>query len=452
MTNVLKKNYGKILLKVILTLIFVFSFLRLVSFTIEFSEKSLQMDFTAYYFAGKSLNNDLSPYENHVLSRWDLWDGVNMFKHSRFLYPPLIANLFQPLAALPYIKAKYIWNFFNLFCYLICFILLIRIFRFNKNFIKILIAGILTFNFFPFITLLERGQIDCITFLLLLTGLMLLVKDKKYYFISGFLMGITSLFKLYSLLLLPFLLIRKKYVVVYGYITGILSIIILTLLISGLDTSYNYLTKEAVRISEHGSSGTNDMNIPAEIIQKFHLISPYSMAIIDGRIYLSESISFNSKASFIRTLEVLQTNTPFDLSNTIYSIIVFTFFFILMIVFSKKYNIKGYDFVYWQVILIIILLSSPYTWVMNLVWLIPVAFIMINSFSDLITRKKSLILVTLIVGYLLLSLPDNLLLTEHVPFIKEFFSARYVMSQFLILFSLVIYSKDTETKNDTAIS
>ena len=274
------------------------------------------MDFAAYYFAGKSLNNGLSPYENHVLTRWDLWDGVNMFKHSRFLYPPLIANLFQPLATLPYIKAKYIWNFFNLFCYLICFVLLIRIFRFNKDSIKILIAGILTFNFFPFITLLERGQIDCITFLLLLTGLILLIKSKKYHFISGFLMGITSLFKLYSLLLLPFLIIRKKFVVVYGYISGILLIIILTLLISGLDTSYNYLTKEAVRISEYGSSGTNEMAVPVEIIQTFHLISPYSMAIIDGRIYLTESISFNSKASFIRTLEVLQSKTPFNFSNS----------------------------------------------------------------------------------------------------------------------------------------
>jgi len=283
-------------------------------------------------------------------------------------------------------------------------------------------------------------------------GLILLIKGNKYHFASGFLMGITSLFKLYSLLLLPFLLIRKKFVVVYGYISGILLIIILTLLISGFDTSYNYLTKEAVRISQHGSSGTNEMAIPVEIIKTFHLISPYSMAIIDGRIYLTESISFNSKASFIRTIEVLQSKTPIDLSNTTYSIIVFAFFFILMIVFSKKYKIKNNDFVYWQIILIIILLSSPYTWVMNLVWLTPVAFIIINSLPDLLRRKKALILVTLIVGYLLLSLPDNLLLTKDVPLLREFFSARYVMSQFLILFSLVLYLKDINLKNDTAIT
>ncbi len=448
----MKKNYGKIFLNVILTIIFLVSFLRLISYTIEFSEESLQMDFSAYYFAGKSINNNLSPYENHVLTKWDLWDGVNMFKHSRFLYPPLVANLFQPLAELPYIKAKYIWNFFNLFCYLICFVLLLRFFHFDKDFLKIIIAGILMFNFFPFIALLERGQIDGITFLFLLMGLMLLVKHNKYHFISGFFLGVTSLFKLYSLLLLPFLLIRKKFVVVYGYISGILLIIILTLLISSFDASYNYLTKETVRISQYGSSGSNEMAIPVEIIQTFHLISPYSMAIIDGRIYLTESISFNSKASFIRAIEVLQSKTPLNLSNTAYSIIVFVFFFILMIVYSKKYNIKDYDFVYWQVVLIIILLSSPFTWLMNLVWLTPVAFIVINSLPGLMKKKKTLILVILIIGYLHLSLPDNLLLTEHVPFIKEFFSARYVMSQFLILFSLVMYLKDAKLRNDNAIT
>ena len=30
----------------------------------------------------------------------ELWDGVALFRHSRFLYPPLVADLFRPLAAL----------------------------------------------------------------------------------------------------------------------------------------------------------------------------------------------------------------------------------------------------------------------------------------------------------------------------------------------------------------
>src|SRR5512137_1029090 len=124
----MKLNVKKILLSIILTLILIISVYRIINYTMLFSEQSLQMDFTAYYAAGKSLNNDLSPYVNYILTRWELWDGVATFNHSRFLYPPLVANLFQPLAKLPYINAKYIWNFFNLFCLIICFSLLVFIF------------------------------------------------------------------------------------------------------------------------------------------------------------------------------------------------------------------------------------------------------------------------------------------------------------------------------------
>ena len=116
----MKLSVKKILFITILVLILVISFYRVVHYTILFSEQSVQMDFTAYYSAGKSLNNDLSPYVNYVLTRWDLWDGVGAFKHSRFLYPPLVANLFQPIATLPYINAKYVWNFFNLFYLIVC--------------------------------------------------------------------------------------------------------------------------------------------------------------------------------------------------------------------------------------------------------------------------------------------------------------------------------------------
>ena len=440
----MKKNPGKIILRTILILIFVFSFTRLVNFTIEFSEESVQMDFTAYYAAGKALNNGLSPYENHVLNRWDLWDGINMFKHSRFLYPPLVANMFQPLAALPYIKAKYIWNFFNLTCLLICFIILIKIFGLNKDLNKTLIAGILTFNFFPFITLLERGQIDCITFLLIVLGLMFLMKKEKCYFLSGLFFGIASLFKPYSLLLIPFLFIRKKYKVLYGYASGIILIIILTLSISGYDAVHNYITKELPRISKYHSSGTQEMRIPLEIIQTYLEMTPYSISIIDGRMYLTESISFNSKASFIRILQVLQLKTPLNFSNTTYSVIVFAIFLLMMTIFFKRtLNTETplTEFIYWQVVLIIILLSSPYTWVMNLVWLMPVAFIIIKIFPQLFTDKKFVILALLIGGYLLLALPDNLLLTKDLPVLGEFFKTRYVISEFLILLSLTLYIK-----------
>lgn len=437
----MKLNVKKILLTSILVLILTISLFRTVNYTVIFSEQSIQMDFTAYYAAGKSLNNNLSPYVNHILTRWDLWDGIAAFKHSRFLYPPLVASLFQPLASLPYISAKYIWNFFNLICYTACFVLLAFIFFGNdKNeryikFNKILIAGILAFNFFPFLALLERGQIDCVTLLFILIGFSFFLKKNKNEFLSGVFFGIATLFKLYSFLLIPFFFIQKKYKVIYGYLTGVFILIVLTLLISGTDLTYNYLTTEAPRIAKYGSSGTPEMQLPVWILQAYLPMTPTSISIIDGRMYLTESISFNSKASFIRLFEV---TLPKIFSNSFYSFFVFAVFFLLFLYFKKKNLFGEYEnsLVFWQVILIVITLSSPYTWVMNLVWLMPVVFILVSDIPGLLKTKKYFVIIIFGLGYLLLSFSDNLLLTKNIKFLGEFFKSRFVIAEFLLVVTL----------------
>jgi hypothetical protein len=450
----MKLSVKKILFITILVLIFVISFYRVVYYTILFSEQSVQMDFTAYYSAGKTLNNGLSPYVNYVFTRWDLWDGVASFKHSRFLYPPLVANLFQPIATLPYINAKYIWNFFNLFCFIICFLLLVFIFwnkekeEVYKRTIKILISGILAFNFFPFLALLERGQIDCVTLLFLLIGISLLIKNEKFEFLSGVFFGIATLFKLYSVLLIPFFFIQKKYNVIYGYFTGVIILIILTLLISGKNLSYDYLTKEAPRIAKYGSGGTEEMQLPAWILQSYFPMTPTSITIIDGRMYLTESISFNSKASFIRMLEV---SLPKILSNSVLSLIVFGGFFIFLFIYRKKLkqdsNIN--PFIYWQMILIVITLSSPYTWVMNLVWMLPFVFIVIEILPEFYKKKNYVLIILIIIGYLLLSIPDNLLLTKQIKIFGELFKSRFIIAEFILLILLVtILFKLREKKSE----
>lgn len=448
----MKSNVKKILLTSVLLLILAISFYRTVSYTVLFSEQSIQMDFTAYYAAGKSLNNGLSPYVNHILTRWDLWDGIASFKHSRFLYPPLVANLFRPIASIQYINAKYIWNFFNLLCYIICFVLLAFILLRNdkseryKKFNKILISAILAFNFFPFIALLERGQIDLVTLLFILLGFTFFLKKSKNEFLSGLFFGIATLFKLYSFLLIPFFFVQKKYKVIYGYITGIAVLVLLTVIFSGTHLSYEYLTAEAPRIAKYGSSGTPEMQLPVWILQAYLPMTPTSISIIDGRMYLTESISFNSKASFIRLFEV---TLPKIFSNSAYSFFVFAVFFLLFLYFKKKNTLGEYEgkFIFWQMILIVITLSSPYTWLMNLVWLMPVSFVLVGELPDMIKRKKYAAAVIIISGFILLAYPDNLLVTKNIKIIGEFFKSRYVISEFLLALSLFLilkYKKDTE--------
>ena len=100
----------KLLLYVLVTV----ALLRVVGFVVAFGEGSLQMDFSAFYTAGEALNAGLSPYRNHITATPPLWDGVDRYQHSRFLYPPLVATLFQPVALMDYHVAKHLWMIVSL--------------------------------------------------------------------------------------------------------------------------------------------------------------------------------------------------------------------------------------------------------------------------------------------------------------------------------------------------
>lgn len=66
-----------------------------------------QEDFGAYYVAARALEGGLSPFDAQVADRVAVAAGVEY--HSPYIYPPLLALLLRPLAALPYRAAAAIW-------------------------------------------------------------------------------------------------------------------------------------------------------------------------------------------------------------------------------------------------------------------------------------------------------------------------------------------------------
>src|SRR5262245_4159262 len=114
----------------------------------------VQQDFVAYWVAGSVRRLGLNPYVNHAVPGVTptLWDG-GVFHHSRFLYPPLAAELFRPLAALPYRVAKVVFTSALVGAWIATAALLARG---RRGSTPVLIAGAL---FFPLYLNLERGQI-----------------------------------------------------------------------------------------------------------------------------------------------------------------------------------------------------------------------------------------------------------------------------------------------------
>lgn len=434
----------------------VFSLYRITDNAILFSSQSLQLDFSAYYTAGKSLNHGFNPYENNILKGFQYWDGFAQFKHSRFLYPPLAAEVFRPLSLLNYRDAKTIWNILNLLLYLSAFFILAARFGLFKDLLKLLFSTVLMLNFFPFTALLERGQADCVTlFLLAVTLILLLKNDKTSEFISGITAAFASLFKLYLVLLIPFLLFKKKFRFVYGYLSGFVMIILMTISLYGYNNTGDFLFDEMPRIAIHASSGTDEMKIPVGILHSYFPMTPVSVTMIEGKTYLTESMSFNSKASLVKMMENIFSQYGRKIPNIVFSAVLFLFMLGLMFNISRRNKNDNITLSYWLILLLAVLLVSPFTWIMSLVWIVPLVIIISEKSGKTAVKRNFTAYILLISGFILTAFPDNLFITEKSSF-EIFFKSRFILGGILLLISLIIYegkkavSKDTQGLKNTA--
>ena len=134
---------------------------------LAFALASLQQDFAAYWVAGSGAAG--WGWIRTSTTRWRVAPRLvgrqSRFRHSRFLYPPLAAELFRPLAALPYRAAKRCSRRRAVAAWIAAAALVARGRRAVGG---VLVAGAL---FFPLYLHLERGQIDLLLLPLVLGGL-----------------------------------------------------------------------------------------------------------------------------------------------------------------------------------------------------------------------------------------------------------------------------------------
>lgn len=167
-------------------------------------------DFSVYYYATKAHIEGLNPYSQ----------GLNLF--APFMYPPTLLPIFYPFVNLSYNLAEKIWVVLSLLLLFPSLFLLSKLFK-QKIFSHVsLFLYSLVFLSFPLKFTLGMGQIN--TFILLLVILFLYFLEKKRLFLSGIFLGLAIAFKLFPLLLIPYLIIRKKGKIVISILITILSI------------------------------------------------------------------------------------------------------------------------------------------------------------------------------------------------------------------------------------
>jgi hypothetical protein len=436
--------------RTILIVFFSFSVIRLITYVVQFGQFSLQMDFSSFYTAGESLNRQLSPYQNLVTDNPPIWDGAARYSYSRFLYPPLAASFFRLWAFIPYSYAKYLWMIFSLACMGVA-ILAAQSFTLEPSKPGALwVIAIFTSWYYPLLPLLERGQIDALTLLLIILGLRWMI-GKQHEFLAGFLFAAASLFKLHTLLLIPFLVLRKRWKAVQGCLLGVLITVALTFLFNGIGPTLDYAFTELPRISQYGGGGEAAMKLPTKTFTQILQGVPKGLTQKDGRVYSLGEIEFTSHATLAKTPATVILKWAFYILGlkaniTLFSATFYALFFSLLLGWEIWYKFQPPHWKitdetgYWLMVLVIILLCAPLTWVMNTIWLIPIAGLLITYQAEQKNVAKqnltALFLFGLAFGLLLIAIPDQANFPPLPYWISEFLFYKYAIGELFIFVGL----------------
>jgi len=449
----MKTQSRNLFIKLLLITLLILAVARLVWFIVIFGQKSLQMDFSAYYTAGESLNNGLSPYENHISHDSPIWDGVNIFKHSRFLYPPLTATIFRALTLFPYKFAKYIWMFLNLLSLCFSLIITFKIIKLKMKLESVLIVSIFVSLYHPLLLLLERGQVDAITLVLIIFSFMFVLRYERRELIAGIILAFSTLFKLYIIFIVPFLFLRQKWKVIKGYAVGGAVILVLSLVLNGPRLNLDYFFNQCPRISKYGESGIRKMRL---LRNSFDRQLAKTLFLEKEGVKYPLKFQFASNATLSRPFVPFLTKKGMDISISLFSLIIFSGFFFLMCVLHFFYLDKcrkfsqQKEFVYWQIILIIILLSGPLTWAMNTVWLLPIIIIVLHEYRLLQGKRQAVCLYLCVAGLTIAALPDYQSFSLLIPFCEGLLELKYVIAEVLLFISLLGMVKSREKTTNSA--
>lgn len=444
----------KIISVICLGVLFLFSLAKLYGNINRFGTDSVQVDFSVYYTTGQNLNADFPLYKNGIVANPPIWDGLDEYIHSRYLYPPLAAVPFALMAGImPYGSAKFFWMYFSLACLIASIFLTVRALKLKLVFWHYLAIGIYGSLFFPLLTSLERGQIDNLTLLLALIATSLVIGINKREIASGFFWAFATLIKLHIGFVVLFFILRKQWKMLVGYVFGGIAIIALTFLFLEPNSLGDYLTKEFPRIAKYGEAGTTEMKLPESYFEKYYgeyAQGKTSGLVKDGQWYKGVHLSFAPNASLSRfiVMRMQDINKNWQISPSLVSILLLALFIPIAFFGLRKIRTKISDFssekefLYWYAILMILMLFGPLTWTMNAVWIIPLSALAVsrNPWSN---DKMHIVPWLLLVSALILAfVPDCMYLgwrNFDAPSIgcKMLDSSKYIFSELMIIASIV---------------
>jgi hypothetical protein len=161
----------------------------------------------------------------------------------------------------------------------------------------------------------------------------------------------------------------------------------------------------------------------------------------DGRQYEVDILTFQTNASFARS-DLADSLPLFPRGLLWRAIIAFAVLLALAALrwhSGPKTRSPADELRFWQAALVILLLASPLTWVMNAVWALPAGFLLASDVETVQDRRRALRLAVGLLGFLLLALPDLSGMPLAIPrrYHISLFDEQYVWGELLLLPALL---------------
>jgi len=409
---------------------------RVVGFAAMWSQLVLNMDFSAYYTAGRSMNRGLDPYRNQVgeAGGEDLWDGVSRYRHSRFLYPPLVGHAFRPIALLPFPTAKLLWAAIQLAALIIGVALFAKAAR--QPLLPVLLLALASH---PLLVHLERGQIDLVTFALLAAALWLTVSPPGSWrqWAAGACVAAATLVKLPCFLLLPFLALRRRWRSVGGFAATLLALIALDAILDRRLT-IQYYSAELPRILRFGEAGPSHYLLPEGVRGPLEMAMAQGQVTVAGDSYQLTAMPFVFNASLARELAQRHCRDCPWLPVAVLTGLLAAAWALAGRGLHAPGGATG-EVAYFLLACAVTLLASPLSWTMNTVWLFP-GMLLLSPLQAHPRRRASQAalaevgLAATVVGLGLLAVPDQFAFPLALPPPwAEFLRYKYVLSGLLLL-------------------
>lgn len=307
--------------------------------------ESYQIDFRPYYIAGKSVLYGLDPYVNHVAQRPEFFTPVNAGESptSGFIYLPVTALLFAPFAAFSYSTAKIIYSSLIL---ILLWLLLFELVRHSDFKIKgetllFLMAS------FPVFAAFERGQIDILVCYLTILGFLLYQRYRQRV-LPAFLFALAFCIKLFPAIAILYFIVKRQFKLVLYSFGFIAALFIVPIPILGNSIYTSYAKRMFPRIF-----GEITSPVP---------ITVHGQSIINRVVMSVDSKGLRVTHDFVHGFM-----NPFLRGKPFLSLTVGIIAFLILMYYLRR---EPAEHQFFSIVNCIHLLN-PQTWIMGLVWFIP---------------------------------------------------------------------------------